>query len=65
MFANSVDKSVQDISQQTDSIRHETPALINKAVDRRLTSGRIANLTVYVNSNDRTIVKCAVRAIGS
>lgn len=65
MVAKTVDISVQDIAQQTDSVRRETPAQINKTVDRRLTSGRIPNVTVYVNSNDKTIVKCAVRAIGS
>ncbi len=38
---------------------------INRTVDCRLTSGRILNITVYVNNNDKTIVKCAVRAISS
>ena len=65
MGANSADISIQDKARKTDPAGHATPALINKTVDRRLTSGRIPNVTVYVNSNDRTIVKCGVRAIGS
>ncbi|MEQ9411579.1 MAG: hypothetical protein RIK87_27950 [Fuerstiella sp.] len=65
MSPESTAESGRNVSRQTRTVRFAATSSMTETLDRRLTSGKIPNLTVQVKRRGRLVATCEVRAIGS
>jgi hypothetical protein len=65
MVRNSVSEPKNSIEDHDDPGERRPAVLFDESPDRRLTAGKLPDVTVHVTCRDRAVVKCAVRAIGS